>query len=170
MYGAMKYLERTYLVISLRKKYLNLFWWIFSDHISCFKIFFPTFSIKHTCLHIWSIYNAMLHVHVSSKCPLQEARVQRSQQRWDGVHSRLQQEEAENQALGERVRNAKINRIEHFQKLEEEGQQRKDVRIKVTDQHLALYRSQVLPWSKGVCLKIEQNLGHGYFIWKLILN
>lgn len=79
------------------------------------------------------------------KCPLQEARVQRSQQRWDGVHSRLQQEEAENQALGERVRNAKINRIEHFQKLEEEGQQRKDVRIKVTDQHLALYRSQVLP-------------------------
>ncbi|XP_022289084.2 uncharacterized protein LOC111101086 isoform X2 [Crassostrea virginica] len=74
-----------------------------------------------------------------------EARVQRSQQRWDGVHSRLQQEEAENQALGERVRNAKINRIEHFQKLEEEGQQRKDVRIKVTDQHLALYRSQVLP-------------------------
>lgn len=74
-----------------------------------------------------------------------EARVQRSQQRWDGVHSRLQQEEAENQALGERVRNAKINRIHHFQQLEEEGQQRKDVRIKVSDQHLALLRSQVLP-------------------------
>ncbi|XP_048769410.2 trichohyalin-like isoform X2 [Ostrea edulis] len=72
-------------------------------------------------------------------------RIQRSQQRWDNVHSRLQQEEAENQVQGERVRNAKINRIEHFQKLEEEGQQRKDIRIKVSDQHLALLRSQVFP-------------------------
>lgn len=82
----------------------------------------------------------------------QEARIQRSQQRWDGVHSRLQQEEAENQTQGERVRNAKINRIHHYQQLEEEGQQRKDVRIKVSDQHLALLRSQVLPWG-GVSVK-----------------
>lgn len=93
---------------------------------------------------VWDseLKSVILYMYLST----QEARVQRSQQRWDGVHSRLQQEEAENQALGERVRNAKINRIHHFQQLEEEGQQRKDVRIKVSDQHLALLRSQVLPW------------------------
>ena len=76
---------------------------------------------------------------------LQEARVQRSQQRWDSVHQRLEQEEKENQQQAEKVLNAKVNRIEHFQKLEEQGQARKDLRIQVTDQHLAMYRSQVLP-------------------------
>lgn len=96
----------------------------------------------------WELKNVILFMYLST----QEARVQRSQQRWDGVHSRLQQEEAENQTQGERVRNAKINRIHHYQQLEEEGQQRKDVRIKVSDQHLALLRSQVLPW-EGVSVE-----------------
>ena len=50
----------------------------------------------------------------------------------------------ESQIQADRVRGAKINRIHHFRHLEE-GQMRKDNRIGVTHQHLAMYRSQVLP-------------------------
>ncbi|KAK3098099.1 hypothetical protein FSP39_016088 [Pinctada imbricata] len=75
----------------------------------------------------------------------QEAKEKRSQQRWDSVHQRLEQEEKENQQQAEKVLNAKLRRAEHFQKLEQQGQANKDLRIKVTDQHLAMYRSQVLP-------------------------
>ena len=51
----------------------------------------------------------------------------------------------ESQIQADRVRGAKINRIHNFRHLEEEGQMRKDNRIRVTHQHLAMYRSQVLP-------------------------
>lgn len=65
----------------------------------------------------------------------------RSQERWDNVTRRLDQEEAENARRNLQHHNAKLNRIQHFQKLEEEGQQRKDVRIGVTDRHLSMFQS-----------------------------
>lgn len=68
-----------------------------------------------------------------------------SQARWDQTQQRLDSEDVENNKVASQRREAKINRIGHFRKLEEEGQRKKDLRIGVTDQHLALYRSQVLP-------------------------
>ncbi|XP_060597084.1 LOW QUALITY PROTEIN: uncharacterized protein LOC132751004 [Ruditapes philippinarum] len=70
-----------------------------------------------------------------------EVKAQRSQERWDNVTRRLDQEDAENARRNIQHHNAKLNRIQHFQKLEEEGQQRKDVRIGVTDRHLSMFQS-----------------------------
>ncbi|XP_045195109.2 uncharacterized protein LOC123550788 isoform X3 [Mercenaria mercenaria] len=70
-----------------------------------------------------------------------EIKAQRSQERWDNVTRRLDQEEAENARRNIQHQDAKINRIQHFQKLEEEGQQRKDVRIGVTDRHLSMFQA-----------------------------
>ncbi|OWF44512.1 uncharacterized protein LOC110458274 [Mizuhopecten yessoensis] len=75
----------------------------------------------------------------------QQVRVQHSQKRWDEHQQRIQVEETQNRQQATQVLNAKVNRIEHFRTLEDEGQRRKDLRIGVTDQHLANYRSQVLP-------------------------
>lgn len=70
-----------------------------------------------------------------------EIKAQRSQDRWDAVNRRLDQEEAENARRNKQHHDAKINRISHFQQLEEEGQQRKDVRIGVSDRHLSMFQS-----------------------------
>lgn len=78
-------------------------------------------------------------------CYLQVAKEQNSQARWNAHQDRLNNEVVENQIQADRVRGAKINRIHHFSHLEEEAQMRKDNRIGVTHQHLAMYRSQVLP-------------------------
>ncbi|XP_060072510.1 uncharacterized protein LOC132552362 [Ylistrum balloti] len=75
----------------------------------------------------------------------QQARIQNSQKRWDQHQQRLESEQVQFRQHASQVLNAKVNRIEHFRSLEEEGQRRKDLRIAVSDQHLANYRSQVLP-------------------------
>ncbi|XP_033739504.1 golgin subfamily A member 6-like protein 1 [Pecten maximus] len=75
----------------------------------------------------------------------QQVRVQNSQKRWDEHQQRIQVEEIQNRQHHSQVLNAKLNRIEHFRNLENEGQQRKDLRLAVSEQHLANYRSQVLP-------------------------
>lgn len=72
---------------------------------------------------------------------LQEVKIQRSQERWDHVNRRLDQEEAAQARRDQQHHNAKINRIQHFQNLEEVGQKRKDVRIEVTDRHLSMFHS-----------------------------
>ncbi|XP_052087168.1 uncharacterized protein LOC127724285 [Mytilus californianus] len=75
----------------------------------------------------------------------QEVKEKNSQARWDSHHQRLIYEDNQNHTEECRVRAAKINRIQHFRKLEEHGQMRKDARIGITNQHIAMYQSQVLP-------------------------
>lgn len=72
---------------------------------------------------------------------MQEIKAKRSQDRWDAVTRRLDQEEAEMSRRNKQHQDAKLNRIHHFQELEEAGQQRKDVRIGVTDRHLSMFQS-----------------------------
>ena len=76
---------------------------------------------------------------------LQEAKVIQSQQRWDQHQKQMVTEQVEGMKQYSQAHNAKITRIEHFRNLEAEGQRKKDLRIGVSDQKLAMYRSQVLP-------------------------
>ncbi|KAL5010079.1 hypothetical protein ScPMuIL_012384 [Solemya velum] len=75
----------------------------------------------------------------------QQAKMQRSQNRWEEVPKKLDQEETQMKANLEKAQTAKLNRIEHYEKLEKVGQMRKDLRLNVTDGSMAMYRSQVLP-------------------------
>ena len=75
---------------------------------------------------------------------LQEMKRQRSQDRWDAVQRRLDQEEAVADQRKEQLHNAKLHRINHFQQLEEEGQRLKDMRLGVTERHLSMFQSTVL--------------------------
>ncbi|XP_069103634.1 uncharacterized protein [Argopecten irradians] len=75
----------------------------------------------------------------------QQVRVLNSQKRWDQHQQGMEVEEIQNRQHQSQVLNAKVNRIEHFRNLEEEGQRRKDLRVAVSEQHLANYRSQVFP-------------------------
>ncbi|XP_052286789.1 uncharacterized protein LOC127882276 isoform X1 [Dreissena polymorpha] len=70
-----------------------------------------------------------------------ELKAAKSQERWNSVHRRLDQEEAENSVRAQQHQHAKVQRIQHFQNLEEKGQRRKDVRIGVTDRHLSMFES-----------------------------
>ncbi len=55
--------------------------------------------------------------------------------------------EAEAQQMAQEIakRNAKINRIEHFRALEDRAQAYKNLKVQVTDQNNAIWRSNVLP-------------------------
>ncbi|CAH1799465.1 unnamed protein product [Owenia fusiformis] len=75
----------------------------------------------------------------------QVTKEQRSQIRSDQHTQRLNQEEAQNAAIDRQHQRAKVNRNRHFRQLESQGQKYKDDRLEVTDKHLALFRSTVLP-------------------------
>ncbi|XP_076444916.1 uncharacterized protein LOC143282915 isoform X2 [Babylonia areolata] len=75
----------------------------------------------------------------------EEIRRQNNIARHDAVTKQLNEEEARNNAINNQHRNAKLNRLNHFHSLEEKAQAHKDLRVAVTDQHLALYRSQIFP-------------------------
>ena len=74
----------------------------------------------------------------------QEVKAQRSQERWENVQKRLDTEEAETARKYQQFQDAKLNRIRHFENLEEQGQQRKDMRVGVSDRHLSMFQSTVM--------------------------
>ena len=74
----------------------------------------------------------------------QEVKAQRSQERWENVQKRLDSEEAETARKYQQFQDAKLNRIRHFENLEEQGQQRKDMRVGVSDRHLSMFQSTVM--------------------------
>lgn len=61
------------------------------------------------------------------------------------ITNQLEEANAKVATIDKQHRNAKLQRIHHFQRLEDTAQAKKDIRVAVTDQHLALYRSQVFP-------------------------
>lgn len=73
-----------------------------------------------------------------------EVKAHRSQERWDKVTERLDKEEKEADRLRSQHQMAKQNRLSHFQQLEAEGQQRKDMRIGVSNHHLSMFHSTAL--------------------------
>ncbi|KAL8575355.1 hypothetical protein ACOMHN_048648 [Nucella lapillus] len=75
----------------------------------------------------------------------EEIRQQNNQARHNAVTERLNEEEVKNNAISNQHRNAKLNRLHHFHTLEDQAQAKKDLRVAVTDQHMALYRSQIFP-------------------------
>ena len=86
----------------------------------------------------------MTRVNFICCCFFQEVKAQRSQERWDNVQKRLDSEEAETARKYQQFQDAKLNRIRHFQNLEEQGQQRKDMRVGVSDRHLSMFQSTVM--------------------------
>lgn len=74
----------------------------------------------------------------------QEIKRQRSQERWENVQKRLDAEEVENARKTQQFQDAKLNRIRHFQNLEEQGQLGKDMRIGVSERHLSMFQSTVM--------------------------
>ncbi|KAL3882965.1 hypothetical protein ACJMK2_029266 [Sinanodonta woodiana] len=64
-----------------------------------------------------------------------------SQARWNAVHNRLDEEEADQKAKNQQYQNAKVMRIEHFHKLEEEGQRKKDLQnVKKIERKNSFYK------------------------------
>ncbi|KAK7500063.1 hypothetical protein BaRGS_00008610 [Batillaria attramentaria] len=61
------------------------------------------------------------------------------------ITNQLEEMDVKSAALDQQHRNAKLQRLNHFQRLEDAAQAKKDLRVAVTDQHLAMYRSQVFP-------------------------
>ena len=95
-----------------------------------------TLAICGSCLFILSIY---LH---------QEIRRQNCEVRHNAATAKLEEEEAKNKAQENQHRMAKLNRLNHFHTLEDQAQAKKDLRVAVTNQHVALYRSQIFPQRK----------------------
>lgn len=65
--------------------------------------------------------------------------------RSNAVTTQLDEQDAKATRLDQQHRNAKIRRTNHFNQLEDQAQAKKDIRVAVTDKHLALYRSQIFP-------------------------
>lgn len=65
--------------------------------------------------------------------------------RHNATTAKLEEEEARSIAVNTQHRNSKLNRVHHFHHLEDKTQAKKDLRLAVTEQHMALYRSQIFP-------------------------
>ena len=95
-----------------------------------------TLAVCGSCLFILSI------------CLHQEIRRQNCEVRHNAATAKLEEEEAKNKAQENQHRMAKLNRLNHFHTLEDQAQAKKDLRVAVTNQHVALYRSQIFPQRK----------------------
>lgn len=70
-----------------------------------------------------------------------EIKAQRSQKRWDQVQHKLDMEEAETARRNQQHQNAKLNRLHHFENLEERGQRRLNIGAVITDRNQSIFQS-----------------------------
>ncbi|RUS90345.1 hypothetical protein EGW08_001840 [Elysia chlorotica] len=73
----------------------------------------------------------------------EEVRRQNNQARVQSWTERLNAQDAADSAAETQQRQAKLRRQEHFRELERQGQQRKDLRLAVSEQQQAIFRSQI---------------------------
>ncbi|GFO27244.1 von Willebrand factor a domain-containing protein 3b [Plakobranchus ocellatus] len=73
----------------------------------------------------------------------EEIRKQNNQARVQSWTDRLNEQDAQEAATNKQHQQAKLRRQEHFRELERQGQQRKDLRLAVSEQQQAIYRSQI---------------------------
>ena len=91
------------------------------------------------------MYQESHTVDVFERCVFQEIRQQNCLARHNAATAKLEEEQAKNTAVENQHRNAKLNRLNRFHTLEDQAQAKKDLRVAVTEQHHALYLSQIFP-------------------------